>query len=123
MTRARGSVTKPVHVLTALAWLGPRPPGMCVTHLNGERIDNRVENLAYRTPRDNALDKRTHGTMVCGDNHHLAKFSDEQCRQMLADIQSGKTYVEVSQHFGVSKSTLWALKTGRIRGYLTTSIH
>lgn len=54
--------TKRVHLLVAEAFYGQRPPGMVSRHLNGVRTDNRAENLAWGTYRDNVLDAVTHGT-------------------------------------------------------------
>jgi hypothetical protein len=51
-----------VHVLVAAAFLGPRPVGQEVRHLDGNRSDPRLINLAYGTRSENSLDKRAHGT-------------------------------------------------------------
>lgn len=45
--------TATVHSLVAAAFLGPRPPGMDVVHLNGVPDDNREENLCYESRSDN----------------------------------------------------------------------
>lgn len=47
--------------LVAEAFIGPRPPGQVVRHLNGDPADNRVENLAYGTQSENMLDMVRHG--------------------------------------------------------------
>lgn len=50
-----------VHVLVALAWIGPCPgPGYLVRHRNGRPADNRACNLAWGTEEDNALDREWH---------------------------------------------------------------
>lgn len=45
-----------VHVLVALAFLGPRPDGMEVRHLNDVKDDARLANLAYGDHSTNMLD-------------------------------------------------------------------
>jgi hypothetical protein len=51
-----------VHQLVALAFIGPRPPGQEVRHLDGNSANPAVSNLAYGTHVENLLDKRRHGT-------------------------------------------------------------
>ena len=45
--------THTIHSLMADAFLGPRPEGWQVDHLNHNRSDNRLENLEYVTPLEN----------------------------------------------------------------------
>lgn len=54
--------TYTVHSLVAEVYLGLRPEGQQVRHLNGDSTDNRVDNLAYGTPSENQLDSLRHGT-------------------------------------------------------------
>lgn len=42
-----------VHTLVALAFIGPRPPGSQVDHINGDKSDNRPENLEYVSAQEN----------------------------------------------------------------------
>lgn len=56
------SRTYTVHSLVAEMYIGPRPEGQEVRHLNGDATDNRVENLAYGTHAENQLDIRRHGS-------------------------------------------------------------
>ncbi len=56
-----------VHFLVTLAFLGRRPLGHEVRHLNGDARDARLENLTYGTHSENNLDMRRHGT------HHLGR--------------------------------------------------
>jgi len=53
---------RPVHALVAAAFLGPRPIGQEVRHLDGNRMNPHLANLAYGTRSENNLDKRAHGT-------------------------------------------------------------
>jgi len=52
-----------VHTLVCEAFHGPRPaPDWDVRHLNGDKLDNRPENLAWGTHAENLRDKKRHGT-------------------------------------------------------------
>lgn len=42
-----------VHVLVAAAFLGPRPDGLSINHKDGQRENNRVDNLEYTTASEN----------------------------------------------------------------------
>lgn len=88
-------VRRYLHHCIALAFLGPRPPGAHIRHLNGDKADCRVSNLAYGTPRQNAADKLRHGKDAnarkthCKQGHELtpdniyrtkARPNSRQCR-------------------------------------------
>lgn len=51
-----------IHLLVIETFVGPRPEGRQVRHLDGDPTNNRLENLAYGTPSQNALDRVAHGT-------------------------------------------------------------
>jgi hypothetical protein len=51
-----------VHQLVLEAFVGPRPAGLLVRHLNDNSADNRVENLRYGTPAENSQDRFRLGT-------------------------------------------------------------
>jgi hypothetical protein len=50
-----------VHRLVAMAFLGPRPVGQVVRHLNDVKTDNQLANLAYGTKGDNRRDAVRNG--------------------------------------------------------------
>jgi hypothetical protein len=45
-----------VHELVAEAFLGPRPEGMLIRHLDDNPLNNRASNLAWGTQADNIAD-------------------------------------------------------------------
>lgn len=57
-----------VHVLVAAAFLGAPPVGEEVRHLDGDRMNPRLANLAYGTRAENVADCLNHGT-----NHQKRK--------------------------------------------------
>ena len=41
------------HTLIALTWIGPRPKGMEIDHINGDIMNWSADNLEYVTPAEN----------------------------------------------------------------------
>lgn len=50
-----------VHGIVALAFLGSTPEGLQIRHLDGDKDNCAVENLAFGTPSQNMLDQVVHG--------------------------------------------------------------
>lgn len=57
----RGQQTRTVHSLVMLAFVGPRPEGMEVRHLDGDRRNASADNLVYGTSSENNYDTVAHG--------------------------------------------------------------
>lgn len=55
--------TRTIHSIVAEAFHGPKPlPGYEVRHLDGNRLNNVPQNLAWGTRSENSLDQVRHGT-------------------------------------------------------------
>lgn len=53
--------TTTVHIVVAAAFIGSRPDGNDVAHLNGDPADNKPSNLAYVTRTENSQHVAAHG--------------------------------------------------------------
>jgi len=51
--RGKENVATSVHRLVAEVFIGPRPPGHVIDHIDGDKTNNAVANLEYVTPREN----------------------------------------------------------------------
>lgn len=51
-----------VHALVLAAFVGPRPNGLQIRHLDGNQLNNTLQNLTYGTASENTLDAVSHGT-------------------------------------------------------------
>ena len=63
-----------VHRLVAEAFIPNTENKPCVDHINGDKMDNRVENLRWTTYKENTNNSNTFYKM-CGINNHLGKKS------------------------------------------------
>lgn len=68
---------KKVAPLVCAAFHGQRPNGQECRHLNGIRIDDRVENLAWGTSQQNQHDRRAHGRAPTRSENGNAKLSED----------------------------------------------
>lgn len=98
-----------VHRLVAETFLGPIPEGMEVAHLNGRADDNRRENLAYKTPKENAADRKVHGTErwghVPGEKNGRAILTWETVREIRA-LPEGFNRTHASREYGISRRNI-----------------
>lgn len=81
-----------VHMLVLLAYRGPRPHKYVSRHLNSNRYDNRLENLAYGTYTENMKDAMLNGTGI-------RKLTDEDVLAIRKMWQEGMTYKEIAATF------------------------
>lgn len=73
MTRPGHWATRTVHRLVTEAFIGPRPGGMEVRHLDGNRANAQLSNLSYGTRSENNLDAVGHGTHFQAAKTHCPK--------------------------------------------------
>lgn len=102
-----------VHALVAEAFCGPKPEGTQVRHLDGDCTNNAASNLTYGTPKQNADDKLRHGTKRKGESHPGAKLSPAQVAHIKTLIKQGTTQSAIAEYFGVSRTNISAIATGR----------
>lgn len=122
-------VSRHVHQLILETFVGPKPAGNEVRHLNGIADDNRLENLAYGTRQENADDAKKHGTMrskgasiskskkgistVWCEKHGMAKLTDDQVREMRQRFADGMTTAEASKMYGINQNHARQIQIGK----------
>ena len=83
-----------------------------VRHLNGNAQDNRRENLAWGTAKENAADRELHGRTARGLRNSMARHSDNDVAKAVQMIAAGASQRAVACHYGVSQATIWRWKHG-----------
>jgi hypothetical protein len=100
-----------VHALVAAAFIGPRPTGLEIRHLNGDAADNRLKNLAYGTHIENARDMIRHGNSGVGVENKNARLTDATVVEIRAARQQGATQTSLAVRYGVSRATIYRAVT------------
>jgi hypothetical protein len=107
-------VTKSIHRLICMAFHGmPDPPTLQTRHLDGNRENNRPENLRWGTQQENWTDRKAHGRGCEGEKHHAAKLTDEERRNLRWAVSKGLcSRRHAARILGMSQSAISAICHG-----------
>jgi hypothetical protein len=104
--------TKTVHALVCAAFNGPRPVGHEAAHWDGDRLNNRSENLRWATPLENRQDSFRHGVVARGERHGLAKLSAKDVAAIRSEYRPGVRghgQHSLAKKYGVRQATVWKI--------------
>ncbi|HET9839582.1 MAG TPA: HNH endonuclease [Candidatus Angelobacter sp.] len=88
--------------------------GISVCHTCDVRACVNPAHLFLGTPAENARDMRQKGRDRRGEKHGSAKLTLAQVRQIKTMLEEDRMYVsEIAREFGVSETTIRAIKTGK----------
>lgn len=100
-----------VHALVLTAFVGPARGRVC-RHLDGDRKNNALSNLAWGSPVENRHDADRHGTSVRGEGYCNAKLTDETARA-IREAKGVLSQSRLAEIFGVSPAAVQAVHDGR----------
>lgn len=96
-----------LHRIMLFTYVGPCPKGMECRHLNGNPLDNRIDNLKWGTRIENARDCNKHGHRCFGMKSPLAKLSDDEVKAIRESYIPGLvTLKELGDTYGMGISQI-----------------
>lgn len=106
-----------VHRLVALVFVDNPENKPEVNHIDGNKLNNFVENLEWNTSKENirhAVEKGLN-VAVSGDNHCCAKLTRAQALEIKDKFDSGeyKNQTFVAKSYNVSRSAIWQIVHGK----------
>lgn len=94
-----------VHRVVLFAFAGPPPtPRHHGAHVDGDKTNNRFENLAWKTPEENEADKRAHGTAPRGRSKK--KIPPQVVGRMRAAFLRGESVSRIARRHRLHRKTV-----------------
>ncbi len=107
------SSTVTVHKMVAEAFLGKRPKGLFVRHLDGNPANNNLANLSYGTQLENMRDALRHGTIQQGEHRYNAKLTAKKVLELRNRHASGESATSLAKEIGVNDGYMHGVLIGK----------
>lgn len=97
---------------------------ICIRHKNGNKLDNRPDNVLIGSYSDNMNDIPKelfdrHIPRLKRQAKKLRSLSDSQAKQLLIDRENGMKYKELMEKYGIAKSTISYIVNRKTYGGVT----
>lgn len=99
-----------VHILVAKAFVDGYADGLEVNHINGDKTDNRAENLEWVTHGENQRHARDVLGRFRDPRPDLRRLSSDDIRIIR---QSSRTQMDLAGEYGVSQAAICKIKNER----------
>lgn len=108
-------VMRVVNRLVLETFVGPAPSASHhAAHENGDKSDNRLANLSWKTPKANCADRERHGTAAKGERQGSAKLTAAAVQEIRRRRANGEYATDLAREFGVTSTTIYGIERGRI---------
>jgi hypothetical protein len=107
------------HTLVAETFVGQRPPGQGVRHLDGNPANDDPSNLAWGTQGENMADTVAHGRSTRGARNRHNKLTEDQAREIKRRRVAGESGRSLATEFNISEQVVCDIYKGRHWGWLS----
>lgn len=106
-----------VHRLVAIAFIPNKENKPFINHIDGNKLNNHVDNLEWCTSSENIKHAYKNGLMSQkGENHASNKLNNKQVLDIFKSTQSSRL---LSKKYGVNQNSINNIKTGVTWSHIT----
>jgi hypothetical protein len=107
--------TRNLHVLVALAFIGPCPEGREINHKDGNKLNAAADNLEYVSHQENIDHAGASGLQrrALGEASGNCKLTEQRVREIRALKASGRGVTRIARDMGVGLSCVRHVLSGR----------
>lgn len=103
-----------IHTIVAAAFIGERPKGYCVNHIDGVKTNNHYSNLEYCTQGQNVKHAFSTGLMNNkGEANANAKLNNKDISAIKSRLRNKEKGCVLAKEYNVSDKTISDIKLGR----------
>lgn len=89
----------------------PQPPNTTPDHINRIRLDNRIENLRWATPKEQ-FQNRLLASQI-GEDNTYAKLTEDQIKEIRGKLLSGMKLKAIGEEYNVTTTCICLIKLGK----------
>lgn len=109
-----------LHRLILQCFVGPCPDAHECRHLDGNKANNALANLAWGTRSQNAFDRVAHGTLPVGEECALSRLTADAVRQIRRTYDAKEAnLVGLAVAYGVTKQNIFQIVKRKTWKHLT----
>ncbi|MDH1824611.1 NUMOD4 domain-containing protein [Delftia tsuruhatensis] len=110
----RKNIHQLVHRLVAIAFVSGRDQGPQVNHIDGNKLNNRADNLEWCTSAENCSHARAENLyeQARGERGANAKLTNTEVLVIRSRLALGETHTAISKDYAVSRTVITRIASG-----------
>lgn len=124
LQRDRNRITTKVHRLVCIAFHENPENKPCVNHIDGDKENNRADNLEWCTYKENSNHAVSIGLIspLRGSESHASKLSDKDVGEIKAYLYFNFKYAFIMDKYNISQPHVSFIKNGKMWGHIEPNI-
>lgn len=94
-----------------------------VNHIDGDKKNNKLENLEWCTQSENQIHAFSHGLISrAGEKNSQCKLTEKDVFEIISMLKNKEPYNIISKKFNISKHTIAAIRSKKLWKYITKNV-